>query len=50
MSNQNIALQLRSPNDLLYNYWLSSAYKSPWVFDPSLPLAKDPDIWETATR
>lgn len=50
MGNSNIALQLRSPNDLLYNYWLSSAYKSSWIFDPSLPLAKDPDIWETVRR
>lgn len=50
MSNQNTALLLRSPNDVLYDYWLSSAYRSSWVFDPSLPLAKDPDIWETVRR
>jgi hypothetical protein len=50
MTNQNTALLLRSPNDVLYDYWLSSAYKSAWIYDPSLPLAKDPDIWETVRR
>lgn len=44
------ALLIRSPHDLLFDYALSSAYKSSWVYDPSLALARDPDIWEVVRR
>lgn len=43
------ALQLqvnKSTADLVYDYALSSAYRSQWVFDPSGALLKDPDVWE----
>lgn len=43
------ALQLltnKSTSDLMYDYALSSAYRSQWVFDPSGALLKDPDVWE----
>jgi phage gp29-like protein len=43
-------LLIRSPNDLLYDYALSSAYRSAWVYDPDFALAKDPDIWEVVRR
>src|SRR3990167_9019390 len=43
-------LLFRSVSDQLYNYALSSAYRSHWVYDPSLPLLKDPDIWEVVRR
>ena len=39
-------LLVRSPNDLLYDYLLSSAYRSQWVYDPSFALSRDPDVWE----
>lgn len=39
-------LLIRSPNDWIYNFQLSSAYRSPWVYDPSFALSRDPDIWE----
>lgn len=39
-------LQIRGTADLTYSYAVSSAYKSPWVYDPSGADYKDPDIWE----
>ncbi len=49
-SGQNTSLLIRSPNDLLYSYYLSSAYRSTWVYEPSIALARDPDIWEVVRR
>ena len=46
MPTPNMRLWIRSPSDFLYNYALSSAYKSSYVYEPSLPLSRDPDIWE----
>lgn len=43
-------LTIRSTNDWLYDYSLSSAYKSQWVYDPDFALSRDPDIWEVARR
>ncbi len=39
-------LSIRSVSDWLYNYALSSAYRSAYVYDPSLALHREPDIWE----
>jgi len=36
----------RGTADLIYSYMLSSAYQSPWVYDPSGADLRDPDIWE----
>ena len=41
-----IPLTIRSINDQIYAYQLSSAYKSPFVYDPSYSLSKEADIWE----
>ena len=41
-----IPLTIRSINDQIYSYQLSSAYKSPWVYEPSYALAREADIWE----
>lgn len=41
-------LIVRSSNDLIYDYQLSSAYRSSWVYDPSYALRQEPDIWEVA--
>ena len=43
-------LLIRSTNDLLYSYSLSSAYRSAWVYDPDFALYKDADIWEKVRR
>lgn len=45
MSN-NLQLYRRSVSDVLYDYALSSAYRSPYVYDPSFALYREPDIWE----
>ena len=45
-ANSVPTLYLRQVNDLQYSYALSSAYKSQWVYDPSMALANEPDIWE----
>src|SRR3990167_7708789 len=38
---------LRRPvGDLIFDYQLSSAYRSSWVFDPSFVLEKQSDVWE----
>lgn len=38
---------LRRPvGDLIYDYQLSSAYRSSWVFDPSFVLEKSSDVFE----
>lgn len=41
-----LPLVRRTTHDLLYSYQLSSAYRSSWVYDPSLALASDADVWE----
>src|SRR3990167_1646613 len=38
-------LTIRSTNDLIYNYMLGSAYRSAWVYNPSLSESKDADLW-----
>jgi len=43
-------LLIRSVNDLLYAYGLSSAYRNAWIYDPDFALSKDPDVWETVRR
>jgi hypothetical protein len=43
-------LQIRATNDLLYNYALSSAYKSNWVYDPDFSLSREPDVWEVVQK
>jgi len=43
-------LLIRSPNDTLYDYGLSSAFKSAYVYDPDWALSKDADIWEVVQR
>jgi hypothetical protein len=40
-------LYRRPTGDLIYDYALSSSYRSSWVFDPSFTLEKPGDIWET---
>lgn len=40
-------LTTRSTSDLIYDYQLSSAYRSPWVYSPNGFDLKDADIWET---
>jgi len=37
---------VKSTADWIYSYALSSAFRSPYVYDPSFALMKDPDIWE----
>src|SRR3990172_12124740 len=39
-------LTIRSTNELIYDYMLSSSYRSPWVYDPSFALKQDADVWE----
>jgi len=39
-------LAVRGVSELIYDYQLSSSYKSPWVYDPSFALKQEPDIWE----
>ena len=39
-------LTVRSVHDQLYDYALSSAFRSAWVYDPSYALHREPDIWE----
>ena len=39
-------LLYRSVSDNLYDYALSSAYRSAFVYEPSFALAKTPDVWE----
>ena len=39
-------LAIRSVSDLQYDYALSAAYRSPWVYNPSGADSKDPDLWE----
>lgn len=39
-------LAIRSPNDLTFDYMLSSSYKSQWVYDPSFALSREADVWE----
>jgi hypothetical protein len=43
-------LQLRSVNDQLYDWMLSAAYRTSWVYDQSYALYKDPDIFEVIMR
>lgn len=42
----NLQLYRRSTSDVIYDYALSSAYRSPYVYDPSFALWREPDIWE----
>lgn len=39
-------LTTRGTGDLIYDYALSSAYRSPWIYDPSGALLREPDVWE----
>lgn len=39
-------ISVRSVHDQLYDYALSSAYRSAWVYDPSFALSREADIWE----
>lgn len=39
-------LLTRSVSDALYDYSLSSAYRTAWVYEPSFALARTPDVWE----
>lgn len=39
-------LLTRSVSDNLYDYSLSSAYRSAYVYEPSFALARTPDVWE----
>lgn len=39
-------LLTRSVSDNLYDYALSSAYRSAFVYEPSFALARTPDVWE----
>lgn len=39
-------LLTRSVSDALYDYSLSSAYRSAYVYEPSFALARTPDVWE----
>ena len=43
-------LQIRSTYDQVYDYMLSSAYSTAWVYDQSFALYKDPDIFEVIMR
>src|SRR3990167_1914584 len=38
-------LTIRSTNDLIYSYMLGSAYKTAWVYNPSLSESKDADLF-----
>lgn len=57
MGNENVAkntsvtpLLFRNINDILYGYALSSALRSAWVYEPSVALDSDADIWEVVRR
>lgn len=50
MANLISSLYTRSVNDLIYDYALSSSYRSTYVYDPDFALAKDADIWEVVRR
>ena len=39
-------LLTRSVSDTLYDYSMSSAFRSAYVYDPSFALARTPDVWE----
>lgn len=39
-------LSVRSVSDWLYAFGLSSAFRSPYTFEPSFALSRDADIWE----
>lgn len=39
-------LLTRSVSDVLYDYSLSAAYRSSYVYEPSFALARTPDVWE----
>lgn len=43
-------LQIRSTYDQIYDYMLSAAYSTAWVYDQSWALYKDPDIFEVVMR
>src|SRR6185295_2187231 len=46
MSGGMTLLNVRSVSDYLYNYGLSSAFRSQYVYEPSFALSREPDIWE----
>jgi phage gp29-like protein len=41
---------IRSTNDWIYDYALSSAYRAAYVYDPDFALSRDADIWEKVRR
>ena len=41
-----LTLYNRPVSDWIYAYALASAWKSPWVYDPSGALLSEPDVWE----
>lgn len=43
-------LTIRTINDTIYDFLLSSTYRNAWVFEQSYALSKDADIWETFLR
>lgn len=46
----NAPLQIRSVQDQIYDYMLSSAYKTAWIYDQSYALYKDADVFEVIMR
>lgn len=46
MATSTSPLLIRSVSDSLYDYALSSAYRSSHVYDPSFALSRTPDVWE----
>ena len=43
-------LLIRTINDSIYSYMLSSSYRTAWVYEQSYALSKDADIWEVILR